>query len=190
MVWIYRRTNTIMFILHCSRYSAWFKRHKSSVPPPELRQKLSPFCVLVLWLKPTFKQCRNTVEMKVWFNHLACHWKLMLARRGFTPSAFPWFQHLYIQLGSVCKDAGWVVCGAPGHTQPVQSMNPVPGSLVPPSRLADWHRQSMRRAWRPQKPAPVPEGKGEPLKMGKQRASLEHRTPEETCVTKTTSRFI
>lgn len=141
MVWIYRRTNTIMFILHCSRYSAWFKRHKSSVPPPELRQKLSPFCVLVLWLKPTFKQCRNTVEMKVWFNHLACHWKLMLARRGFTPFAFPWFHHLYIQLGSVCKDAGWVVCGAPGHTQPVQSMNPVPGSLAPlPDSLTDTDR--------------------------------------------------
>lgn len=129
-----------MFISYRSHYSAWFKRHKSSVSPPELRQKLSPFCVLLLWLKPTFRQCRNTVEMKDWFNHLACHWKLMLARRGFTPFAFPRFQHLYIQLGSVCKDAGWVVCGAPGHTQFRAWI--LCQDLWPPFQT-HWHRQSM-----------------------------------------------
>lgn len=39
--------------------------------------------------------------MKVWLIHLACHSKLLvLAKRGFTPSAFPWFQHRCIQLSS------------------------------------------------------------------------------------------
>lgn len=37
-----------------------------------------------------------------------------------------------------------------------------------------------------QKLAPVPEGKGEPLKMGKQWASFEHRTLKETCIAATT----
>lgn len=136
-----------MFISHCSCYSAWFR---DTVPSSELRQKLSPLCVLVLWLKPTFKQCRKAVKRKVWFIHLACHSKiLMLARGGITPFAFPWFQHLYTQLSSVCKDAEWVVRGAPGYTQ--ASSEHICCARIPghSARLTDWHRQSMQRAWRP-----------------------------------------
>lgn len=160
----------MMFISHCSCYSACFRRHRSSAPSSELRQKLSPSCVLVLWLKPTFEQCRNAVKMRVWFIHLACHSKLlMLAKRGFTPSSFPWFQHLCIQLsGALNRLVYALVLHRPLSLHP-STHSSCARILGHSAKLTDWHRQSQRRAWSPQKPAPVPEeGKGEPLKMGKQ----------------------
>lgn len=103
----------MMFISHYSCYSAWFRRHRSRIHILQLRQKLSPSCVLVLWLKHTSEKCRNAVKMKVWFIHLACHSKLlMLAGRGFTLSAFPRLQHLCIHLSNALN---WRVCALVLH---------------------------------------------------------------------------
>lgn len=100
----------------CSRYHACFRRRRGSAPLSEVMQKLSPSCILAWWLEHIFEQCRNTVKMKAWFLHLACHSELpMLVGRGFIPSAFPWYQHLRIQL---CSAPKWLAYALALHRPP------------------------------------------------------------------------
>lgn len=182
MFWVYRRSNKMLFITHHSCYSACFRRHRGSAPLSEVGQKLSPPCILASWLEPRFEQCRNTVKMKAWFLHPACHSELpTLAGRGFIPSAFPWYQHLCIQL---CSILNWLAYALALHRplaqQPLAlhpckhaSCSRIPGHGP---KLTDGHRQSKQRAWRPQKQAPMPEGKGGHRRMGKQWVSSRRCT--------------
>lgn len=168
----------MLFISHCSRCSGCFRRHIGSAPLSEVRQKLSPSCILASWLELSFEQCRNAVKMKAWFLHLACHSDLpRLARRGFIPSAFPWYQHLCIQL---CSTLNWLAYALVLHRPLAQqslsshpckhaSCSRIPGHGL---KLTDGHRQSKRRAWRPQKQAPMPEGEGGHHRMGNSESAV------------------
>lgn len=173
MVWIYRRSNKMLFISHCSCYSPFFRRDRGSAPLSEVRQKLSPSCILASWLESRFEQSRNVVKMKAWFLHLACPSQLPTLAGRFIPSAFPWYQHLCIQLCSALKQLAYVLAlHRPLAQQPLTlhackhaSCSGIPGHGP---KLTDGHRQSKRGAWRPQKLAPMPEGNGGHRRMGKQ----------------------
>lgn len=143
-------------------------------------QKLSPSYILAWWLEHIFEQCRNTVKMKAWFLHLACHSELpMLAGRGLIPSDFSWYQHLCIQLCSTLK---WLAYALALHRPLAQQALTLHAckhascsriSSHGP-KLADGHRGSKQTVWRPQKLAPVPESKGRHRRMGKQWVSSRH----------------
>lgn len=175
MVWIYRSSHKMLLISHHSCYTACFGSHKGSVPLSEVRQKLSPSCFLASQLEHRFEECRNAVKIKAWFLHLGCHSELLtLAGRGFIPSAFPWYQHLCIQLCSAYA----LALHSPLAQQPLTlhpskhaSRSRIPGHGP---RRTDGHRQSKRRAWRPQKLVPEPEGEGGHGRMGKQWVSSRH----------------
>ena len=174
MVWIYRRSNKMLFISHHSCYSACFRRHRGSAPLSEVRQKLSSSCILAAWLESRFEQCRNGVKMKAWLLHFACHSELlMLGGKGVILSAFPWYQHLCIQLYSTLNQTECALAlHRPLAQQPLAlhpcrhaSCSRIPGHGP---KLTDGHRQSKWRVQRPQKLVPVSEGKGGPCRMGKQ----------------------
>ena len=167
-------TTSLGSLFQCSITLKVKKTHRGSAPLSEVRQKLSPSCILALWLEPRFEQSRNTVKMEAWFLHLACHSELlMLAQRGFISPAFPWHQHLCAQLCSPLNGLVHPLCS----TEPLLS-NPSlcilakmhSCSRIPSHgpKLTAGHRQSKRGAWRPQKLAPVLEGEGGRRGMGKQ----------------------
>lgn len=141
----------MLSISHCSCYSACFRRHRGSAPLSEVRQKLSPSCLLASWLELSFEQCRNAVKMTAWFLHLACHSELpRLVRRRFIPSAFPWYQHLCIQL---CSTLNWLMpwCSTdPLLSNPslriLANTHPAPGCpAMDPNSLMDTGRASGER---------------------------------------------